>query len=591
MTTYQAPLRDTLYSLLDLHGYAAHYGALFPEAGLDGETVRAILEAMGQFAEGELAPLNASGDQAGARWAAGRVSAPPGFAAAYARFVADGWPALAQAQAHGGQGLPYSLHMAGAEFLQGANQAWCMYAMLNDGAIKTLLAGAAPEQLRMFLPKLVSGEWTATMCLTEAQAGSDLGLLSTRAVPQDDGSYRITGNKIFISSGEHDLAPNIVHLVLARLPGAPPGVRGISLFVVPRRHVLADGALGGENQVSCLSIEHKMGLKGSATCVMAFDGAQGWLVGEAHRGMASMFIFINKSRLGVATQAVAQAQAAHADALAYARQRQQGRAASGAAQPGACADALIEHADVRRMLLLQKAIVEGGRALVHHCARWVDLADGPGQEGRERAARQLGLLTPIAKACLSELACEAVDLGIQVLGGHGYMTEWGMEQRLRDVRVTRIYEGTTGIQAMDLLGRKVLADARPLQEFADEVRAWCAAWQDDAGMADLVTRLRAALRSWLDATAALAERAPDEPDLVGAVAVDYLMLAGYVVLGYMWARAAAVSGGRDGTDAMHAGKRQTARFYFDCVLPRITTHAWLIEHGAAAHGKIAAALI
>lgn len=443
----------------------------------------------------------------------------------------------------------------------------------------------------MFLPKLVSSEWTATMCLTEAHAGSDLGLQRPRAEPLDNGRYRITGNKIFISSGEHDMAPNIVHLVLARLPDAPPGVRGISLFVVPRRQVLADGELGELNMVNWLSIEHKMGLKGSATCVMAFDGAEGWLVGDANRGMASMFIFINKSRLGVAMQAVAQAQAAHADALAYARERLQGRAASGSTQPGGPADALIEHADVRRMLLTQKAIVEGGRALLHHCARWVDLADGPDMERRERAAQQLSLLTPIAKACLSELAFEAVDLGIQVLGGHGYVKKWGMEQRLRDVRITRIYEGTTGIQAMDLLGRKVLADTRPFQSFADEVVAWCDAQRHDGEMKVLANRPHTVLQTWLDATASLAQRAPREPNLVGAVAVDYLMLAGYVVLGFMWARAAEVSSGQDARDAFHTSKRWTARFYFDTLLPRISTHALLIENGGAVQSAIDPALI
>lgn len=591
MTTYKAPIQDTLYSLLDLHGFATHYASLAPEMGLDAGTLGAILEAVGQFAERELAPLNASGDLAGARWEAGRVHTPAGFAAAYARFVADGWPALAQARAHGGQGLPYSLQMAGSEFLQSANQAWCMYALLNDGAIKTLLQGASPALLNMFLPKLVSGEWTATMCLTEAQAGSDLGLLRTRAEPIGDGRYCITGNKIFISSGEHDLAPNIVHLVLARLPDAPPGVRGISLFLVPGRQVLPNGELGEQNKVSCLSIEHKMGLKGSATCVMAFDGADGWLVGEANRGMANMFVFINKSRLAVAVQAVAQAQAAHATTLAYARERRQGRAPDAASRPGADADALIEHADVRRMLLVQKAIVEGGRALSHYCARWVDLADGPDEAGREHAAQRLGLLTPIAKACLSELACEAVDLGIQVLGGHGYMREWGMEQRLRDVRITRIYEGTTGIQAMDLLGRKVLTDARPLHSFADEVVAWCEVRRDDAEVDVLARRLRAALQTWLDVTASLAERVPHAPHLIGAVAVDYLMLAGYVVLGFMWARAADVSSGRDGRDALHCAKRWTARFYFDTLLPRISTHAALIGYGGVVQSDIDPALI
>ncbi|ROZ68749.1 acyl-CoA dehydrogenase C-terminal domain-containing protein [Ramlibacter sp. WS9] len=576
MTTYQAPVQDTFFSLLEVLDFPAHYAALTPEAQLDASTLQALLEAVAKFAEGVLAPLNAPADAQSAVWHDGQVRAPDGFRAAYRQYVDAGWPALAQSPEWGGQGLPYSLQLAAGEYLQAANQSWCMYMMLNDGAIKTLLAGAAREQLQTFLPKLVSGEWLATMCLTESHAGSDLGLLHTRAEPVGDPAakrYRITGNKIFISSGEHDLAPNIVHLVLARLPGAPSGVRGISLFVVPKFMPAPDGTPGVGNAVSCLSIEHKMGLKGSATCAMAFDGAEGWLVGEPHKGLANMFIFINKSRLAVGVQAVAQAQAAYQQSLAYARERLQGRAPGGATRPDLPADPLTAHPDVRRMLLIQKAVAEGGRALVHECARWVDLADHGDAATAERAVLRLALLIPIAKACLSELAFESVDLSIQVLGGHGYVREWGLEQRLRDVRITRIYEGTTGIQGGDLLGRKVLADPRLLAAFTEEIDDWCA----QAVPSSRVTALQAAVRTWREVTQEISELAVQDPLVVGAVAVDYLMLSGYVTLGFMWARQAAVAQ-RAGSDPQRAAAKEvTAQFYFDALLPRLHTHAAVVR--------------
>lgn len=575
--SYAAPLKDTLFSLIDVLDMPSHYQAVAPSTGLDAQTLAAVLEAVGQFAEGELAPLNASGDAEGAQCVHGQVTAPKGFAQAYQRYVEAGWPGLAQQERWGGQGLPYSVQMAAGEYLQGANQAWSMYAMLNDGAIKTLLAGARPDLLERFLPRLVSGEWLSTMCLTEPQAGSDLGLLHARAEPVGDpaqGRYRITGNKMFISSGDHDWTSNIVHLVLARLPDAPSGVRGISLFLVPKFGVAEDGALLERNAVHCLSVEHKMGLKGSATCAMAFDGAEGWLVGEPHRGLANMFVFINKSRLGVAMQAVAQAQAAYQNSLAYARERLQGRSPLVVAGQQA-ADPLVMQPDVRRMLLTQKAIAEGGRTLVHYCAKWVDRVDLGDETARQQAERMLGLLTPIAKAFLSELAFESVDAGLQVFGGHGYTKEWDVEQRLRDVRVTRIYEGTTGIQGMDLLGRKVLADPDLLPLLTDEILDWCERTAVAECLAPWVAEVVNAVSDWCTVTESLRQRARQDPALISALGVDYLMYSGYVLLGYMWlqqAHAAQLKGSVQST-----GKQVTADFYFRRLMPRRQLHLRLLS--------------
>jgi len=581
MQNYRAPIRDVLFSLNELHDYPAHCRSIGEVQESAAEDLPMILGELGKFAEQVLLPLNGSGDQEGAHWNGEAVTAPAGFKAAYRQYIDAGWPRLGYAESQGGQPAPYSLKLAGMEFLQGANASWCMYATLNDGAARTLLSFAAPEQVDAFVPKLVSGEWTGTMCLTEPQCGSDLNLVRTRAEPAGEGRYRIHGSKIFISSGEHDWTDNIVHLVLARLPDAPPGTRGISLFVVPKRLPAADGALGAMNRVRCLSIEDKMGLKGSATCTMAFDGAEGWLLGPPHRGLNCMFVYINKSRLGVGVQAVAQVEAAFQGSLAYAQTRLQGRAPESANQP---ADPLVAHPDVRRMLLTQRAIAEGGRALVHLCAKWVDLAESGDATAREEAEQRLALLTPIAKGCLSELASEATDLAIQILGGHGYIKESGLEQRVRDVRITRIYEGTTGIQGMDLLGRKVLGANRAVfDRFVGEILAYCSA-DLPSGLAPLQQRLQRAAVIWRDLTEGLSRRSATDPRLVGAVGVDYLMLSGYVTLGYLWVRAAAVAARRldTGCDApdFYRGKLQTAQFFFDKLLPRISTHRECIESGS-----------
>ncbi|HWK48552.1 MAG TPA: acyl-CoA dehydrogenase family protein, partial [Steroidobacter sp.] len=502
MHSYKAPIRDVRFCMQEVLGFASHYASLPTGAGVSMDDVDSILEAVGQFAEEVLAPLNRSGDEQGAHFENGKVRSPRGFADAYKQYVDGGWPRLANPVEHGGEAASYSLKLAMSEFMQAANHSWCMYALLNDGAIKTLVSFADAQLIERFVPKLVSGEWMGTMCLTEPHCGSDLSQVRTRAEPRGDGSYSITGTKIFISSGEQDFSDNIVHLVLARLPDAAPGTRGISLFAVPK--VDDQAAPGSINSLRCLSIEHKMGLRASATCVMAFEGARGWLVGEPERGLNAMFVFINKSRLGTAQQAQAHAEGAFQSALAYARERLAGRSPFVPSSAGP--SALIVHPDIRRMLLTQKAIAEGGRALVLYCAKWVDLADGGDANQRAMAEQRLAVLTPIAKGALSEWASEATDLGIQVLGGHGYMKEWGLEQRVRDVRITRIYEGTTGIQGMDLLGRKLLGPQRQaLTEFSDEMLAFCRQ-ANGAGLTAMTARLAVAVKLWLELTDLAAER-------------------------------------------------------------------------------------
>jgi alkylation response protein AidB-like acyl-CoA dehydrogenase len=583
MQTYKAPLRDVRFCMYEVFDFTSHYRALGSELGT--EEVDAVIQAVATFAEDVLVPLYQSGDEEGAHFEAGQVRSPSGFADAYEEYVEAGWPRLGNPTEHGGEAAPYSLKLSVSEFMQAANHSWCMYALLNDGAIKTLLGFADAQLVERFVPKLVSGEWMGTMCLTEPHCGSDLSQVRARAEPRADGSYSIRGTKIFISSGEQDFSENIVHLVLARLPGAAPGTRGISLFAVPKRVPDAQGAPGVANSVRCLSIENKMGLKASATCVMAFEGAQGWLVGEPGRGLNAMFIFINKSRLGTAQQAQAHAEGSFQTSLAYAQQRLAGRAPNDTAESAGPAP-LIVHPDIRRMLLIQKSIAEGGRAFVLYCAKWVDLADSPDAHVRARAEQRLALLTPIAKGALSEWATEATDLGIQILGGHGYMKEWGLEQRVRDVRITRIYEGTTGIQGMDLLGRKLLG---PLREefagFTEEIRALAARVEGQRSLQGLAAGLVGGVNLWREITDNVAEQNRSDPASVGAAAVDYLMLAGYVCVGYVLALSALVAQERldagDAESAFYRAKIQTATFYFDKLLPRIHMHAQSIRNGSA----------
>ena len=584
MTTYDAPLGEMRFVLDDLLDAPLLFAQLgFAEATPD--VIDAVLEEGARFAESVLAPLNRVGDQSGCRYdaATGDVATPPGFRDAYDRYVAAGWPGLVAPAKHGGQGLPHLMGMPLKEMIDAANLAWGNFPLLSHGATEALLEFGDDWQQAVFLGPLVEGRWTGTMCLTEGHCGSDLGLLRTRAEPLGDGSYAVTGSKIFITAGEHDLAENIVHLVLARLPDAPQGSRGISMFVVPKFKVGADGRPGERNGVRASGIEHKMGLHGSATCVLDFDHAQGWLVGEPHRGLQAMFVMMNSARLAVGLQGLGLADRAWQNALRYARERLQMRAPAGAAFPGQPADPIIVHPDVRRMLLTCKALVEGGRALAYHAGSLVDIVaheTDPGQ--RDRASALLGFLTPITKACLTEWGVECTYHALQVFGGHGYIAEHGMEQLARDARITTIYEGTTGIQALDLLGRKVLQqDGAGLQAFLSLVDGFCEEHAGNADLAAFVTPLRAHAARLQRVTQVVATRAGDDPAEVGAASYDYLMLAGYVALGYWWARSVAAADASQRSEAFRLSKRETARFYFDRVLPRVLAHAAAIDSGAA----------
>lgn len=570
MSEYKAPIEEILFSMFNVNGYAEHYAS----SGLDKDFLQSILTEAGKFAENELFPLNASGDKEGASLVDGAVKSPTGFKEAYQTYVEGGWPSLAQPEAFGGQNLPVSLSLTVNEIWQSSNQAWCMYSVLGEGTCETMQVYGTDEQKQLYLPKLVSGEWTGTMCLTESQAGSDLGLLRTKAEPTADGNYKITGSKIFISSGDHDLAENIVHLVLARLPGAPEGTRGISLFIVPKFKVNSDGTLGELNSVSCGSIEHKMGLKGSATCVMNFDGAEGFLIGPENKGLGCMFTFINKSRLGVAMQGISHAEGAYQTSKAYANERLQGKSLNPNKQTDQAADPLTVQPDIRRMLLTQKAFVEAGRTLVHECAKLVDLTHAEDQQQAKSAKQRLSLLTPIAKGCMSEWGFEAADQGIQILGGHGYMKEWGIEQRLRDVRITRIYEGTNGIQGMDFLGRKVLADGgEALKLYQEEIFELCNQSLSKGSLKNYAQTLQRKLEEWQQLNGQLLERVMTNPEFICSVAFDYLMYSGYIVLAYQWLRILdAVERCDELSDADCKRKQLTAAFYFNHLLPRTVTH-------------------
>ncbi len=588
MFEYKAPLRDIRFVRNELLGFPEHYRALPGFEHATDDVVGSILEEGARFAERVLAPLYRVGDREGCRWSAGGVvTTPAGFKEAYGQYVEAGWPSLSWPAEYGGQGLPESLGLALAELVDQANWAWGMYPGLASGAKLTIVAHGTAEQKATYLPKLVSGAWLGTMCLTEAAAGSDLGLIRTRAEPQADGSYRLTGSKIFISSGEHDLSENIVHVVLARLPDAPPGTKGLSLFLVPKFVPDANGALGRRNELSCGSLEHKMGIHGNATCVLDFDGATGFLIGPPHRGLNCMFTFMNSARLGTALQGLAAAERAFQGATQYARERLAMRSLGGAKAPDKPADPIIVHPDVRRMLLTIKAFAEGGRALMHFCAQRADVAfHAQDPAARREAESLLALLTPIAKGFTTEVGFESAYLGMQVFGGHGYIAEWGMEQNLRDARVATLYEGTTGIQALDLLGRKVLgSQGETLMAFTKIVHRFCKANAENGPIRELVAALGQVNKEWGEMTMKVGMAAMQDREEAGAAATDYLMYSGYVALAYFWAAAAKVAAERLAAGAEGAGfyraKLQTARFYFQRILPRTRAHLAAIESGAA----------
>jgi alkylation response protein AidB-like acyl-CoA dehydrogenase len=581
MADYKAPLRDMRFVLNEVFDVASHWAQLPGLAdSVDVDTMEAILEEAGKVTAQAIAPLSRAADEEGCHWRDTAVTTPAGFIQAYQTYAEGGWVGVGGEPAHGGMGMPKVISAQVEEMVNSASLAFGLYPMLTAGACLSINAHASEELKRTYLPKMYAGTWAGSMCLTEAHAGTDLGLIRTRAEPQADGSYKVSGTKIFITGGEHDLTENIIHLVLAKLPDAPPGPKGISLLLVPKFMVDADGNLGARNAVSCGSIEHKMGIQASATCVMNFDGATGYLVGEANKGLAAMFTMMNYERLGVGIQGLASAERSYQNAVEYARDRLQSRSPTGAMQADKMADPIIVHPDVRRMLLTMKACNEGGRAFSTYVALQLDTAKYSEQPAtRKRAEDMVALLTPVAKAFLTDLGLETTVHGQQVFGGHGYIREWGQEQLVRDVRITQIYEGTNGIQALDLMGRKVVGNGGAFyQLFSDEVRAYAA--QADAALQEFTQPLIHALDRLDALTAGVLDRAANDPREIGAASVEYLQAFGYTAYAYMWTRMAAAALGRQ-DEAFYASKLGTARFYFARLLPRIHSLAAAVDAGSA----------
>ena len=586
MPAYKAPTRDLQFVLHDVLGVDELYASLPEFEEVSPDLIDAILEQGAKFCEDVLAPLNESGDEEGCQWSSEGVKTPAGFAEAYAQYVEGGWPSLAADIEYGGQGMPNTLGLCMSELTGTANWAWSMYPGLSHGAIKTLEEHGSEEQKQRYLTRLISGEWTGTMCLTEAHCGTDLGLLRTKAVRNADGSFSLHGTKIFISAGEHDMAENIVHIVIARIEGAPEGTKGISLFVVPKVNVNEDGSLGERNALHCASIESKMGIKASATCVMNFDGAKGYLIGPENRGLNCMFTFMNAARLGTAVQGLCHAELAYQGAFSYARERLAMRSLTGPKNPDGPADPILVHPDVRRMLLTQRAIAEGSRAFLFFLAMQGDIMRAGNEEQAKRADNLMALLTPIAKAFVTELGFEAANHGVQVLGGHGYIREWGMEQIVRDARIALLYEGTTGVQAMDLIGRKVLGSGgKLLMDFTAIMDEFCQGEHPEQ-VAAYISTVQTLKDEWLTLSLSIGEKAMQNADEAGAASVDYLMYSGYVVLAYFWAQLASTAARllddperAPDADFMRA-KLMTAEFYFKRLLPRAQGHRLSIEGGA-----------
>ena len=573
MPSYKAPVDDTLFLLSDVLNFE-RYGNLAGFGDLSFDVLEQIFGEAAKLCEEVLQPLNRVGDLEGCvRQDDASVRAPRGFKAAYDAFASGGWIGLSVPPEYDGQGLPYTLTAVTNEFASAANVAFAMYPGLTQGALAALLLHGSDEQKRLYIPKMAAGRWTGTMNLTEPQCGTDLGLLTTKATPRADGSYAIFGQKIFISAGEHDLAENIVHLVLARIEGAPLGVKGISLFIAPKFDVLPDGSLGERNRLACGSIEHKMGIHGNSTCVMNFDGAKGYLVGEPNRGLNAMFVMMNEARLGVAIQGLALSEVAYQNAAAYAKERLQGRSLSGPKAPDRPADPIIVHPDIRRMLLEIKAFNEAARGLMLFAAIDSDVAHRSEDAGARQAAEdRLGLLTPVLKGVFTDMAFDNTVKAQQVFGGHGYIAEWGMEQFVRDARITMMYEGANGIQALDLVGRKLPKNGgRAIMAYFKEANEFVAAHSSNETMKPYVEPLKPALDDLQTATMWLMRNAVAKPDNAGAASYDYMHLFGRVALGLVWARIAKAALEKKTREPQSAAamdaKLLTGRFYMERMLP------------------------
>ncbi|MFC5437248.1 acyl-CoA dehydrogenase C-terminal domain-containing protein [Rhodanobacter umsongensis] len=583
MTAYKAPLDDLRFALFDVLGAESTLTGLRDGAAHSRDLLDAVLEEAGRLSEQLLAPTNGPADEEGCRFdkATQTVTTPKGFKEAFKQFAEGGWTGLTNPEAYGGQALPNVLGTATTEIFQSGNLAWSLYPLLSEGATHALEVHGEEWQRERFMKPIVAGRWTGTMCLTEPQAGSDLGLLKTRAEPGENGTWKITGTKIFISAGEHDLTENIVHLVLARLPDAPEGSRGISMFIVPKFKVNEDGSLGARNTVAAGAIEHKMGIHACSTCVINLDGAEGYLIGKPHKGLMAMFTMMNAARLSVGVQGLALAERALQNSLNYARERLQSRALSGPKFPDKPADNLLVQPDVRRMLLTQRAFVEGSRALLLYTALQTDVeARATDEAARKTAGELVAFLIPIAKGVVTELAQECTKEALQIYGGHGYIAENGVEQFVRDARIITLYEGTTGIQAADLLGRKILQlQGVGFRHLLEEISTFCQQHASDESLRAFIAPLAVATKNWSELTLKLAQRVQANPEELGAAAVDYLYYSGYVALAYMWARSVAASETGAHAAAFRQAKRDTATFYFARILPRCLTHQAAIEAG------------
>lgn len=583
MTEYKAPLDDIRFVIKDVFSAEKHWQSLSGIEDVDMDTADAILEEAGKVCEQVLAPLNREADEQGSTWKDGSVSEADGFREAYDTFCEGGWGGLGGNPEYGGMGMPKTLVSAIEEMVQGSCISFGLAPMLTAGACLAINAHGSEALKSLYLPKMYSGEWSGAMDLTEPHCGTDLGMIRTKAEPNTDGSYSVTGTKIFITWGEHEMASNIVHLVLAKLPDAPPGARGISLFLVPKFVPNEDGSAGDRNGVSCGSIEKKMGIKASPTCVMNYDGAKGWLVGEANKGLACMFTMMNYERLVVGIQGLGVAEASYQGAVRYARERIQGRSPEGPKSPDQAADSLLVHPDVRRMLMTMRAFNEGGRAFYTYVAKWLDIAKySDDEQARLHADNMVALLTPVSKAFITDVALETALLGQQVLGGHGFIREWGQEQHVRDVRITQIYEGTNGIQAMDLIGRKTLMTKGALLDvFIDDVREFISSQEALEGAAEFLSPLSSGLHDLKEATEQMLVMSAEDPNVPGSVAVDYLDLLGYVAYGYMWAKMALCIQGSGRDDDFALAKLATARFFFARLYPKVSSLKASVLSGSA----------